>query len=88
MISPLGTIPVPAETEKLSPVNVPPSSGVKTSYCLPPESISIAGISPSGLRGGASGPVASPGRRTVIRNVAVQAKPVPTHPDLGETVTL
>ena len=41
--------PAPAESEKPSPVNVPPPSGVNTSYWLPSPSVKIVGISPSGF---------------------------------------
>ena len=75
MISPLGTIPIPAVIEKPSPANVPPPSGVKTSYWAPSESVRIVGITPGGFTASVPpGPPGSPLRRTVIVNVAVQLR--------------
>ena len=53
-------------------MNVPPPSGVKTSYWLPSGSVRIGGIAPAGLRGSGVGSTAVDDRRTVMSSVTVQ----------------
>ena len=66
-----GIAPSGAETVMPSPVNVPPSTGVKTAYDVPAESVSDVGISPAGLIGSGVGSAVPGALVTRTVNVAM-----------------
>ena len=65
------TAPAVADTVMSSPLNEPPSTGVKTVYAVPVLSVMEVGITPAGLTGSGLGVASAGARETLIVNVAM-----------------